>query len=107
MKILMYNEQDAKIARQFLQSISSAIPVPKMNKQVILNSLRDTLSQLQWELYFDKAEAAALWDKCDKAKPVTTAEYYSEYKQFKNRIQSTQTKLKTLRETIRQVKKLK
>lgn len=103
----MYNEQDAKVAQQFLQSLSSAIPVPKMNKQVILNSLKETLSSLEWKLCFDKAEAAALWDKCDKSKPVATAEYYQEYKLYKNRIRSTQYKLKQLRETIRQVKKLK
>ena len=103
----MYNEQDTKIAQQFLQSLSSAIPVPKMNKQIILNSLKNTLKDLEWKLHYDKAEAAALWDKCDKAKAVTTEMYYEMYKQYKNRIRSTQYKLKQLRETIRQVKKIK
>lgn len=103
----MYNEQDTKVAQQFLQSLSSAIPVPKMNKQIILNSLKNTLKGLEFNLAFDKAKAAALWDKCDKAKAVTTEMYYEMYKQCKNRIRSTEHKLKAIRETIRQVKKIK
>ena len=78
-----------------------------MNKQIVLSALKETLNDLEWKLYYDKAEAAALWDKCDKAKAVTTEMYYEMYKQCKNRIRSTQYKLKQLRETIRQVKKLK
>lgn len=103
----MYNEQDAKVAIQFLQSLSSSVPLPKMNKQIILNSLKQTLSNLEFELSYDKAEAAYLWDLCDKSKPIVTRDSYQQYKQFKNRIRSTQAKLKAVRETIRQVKKIK
>ena len=78
-----------------------------MNKQIILNCLKAKLQSLEWQLNYDKIEAAWLWDRCDKSKPATTAEYYIEYKQYKNRIRSTQAKLKAVRETIRQVKKLK
>ncbi len=78
-----------------------------MNKQIILNALHKELDNLEFELAYDKAEAAYLWDKCDKSKPIETASSYVYYKQFKNRIRSTQAKLKAIRETIRQVKKIK
>ena len=78
-----------------------------MNKQIILNALRQCLDHLEFELAYDKAEAAFLWDKCDKSKPILTETYYTYYKQYKNRIRNTQRKLKNLRETIRQVKKVK
>ena len=78
-----------------------------MNKQIILNALRWKLTILEDHLLYDEAQAAWLWDRCDKAKPTLTAEYYITYKQFKNRIRSTQAKLKAVRETIRQVKKIK
>lgn len=78
-----------------------------MNKQIVLNALKETLKDLEWKLYYDKAEAAYLWDICDKSKPIQTASAYEYYKQYKNRIRGTQAKLKAIRETIRQVKKIK
>ena len=78
-----------------------------MNKQIILNALRRQLAILEDNLLYDKAEAAFLWDQCDKSRPNETGESYTFYKQYKNRIRSTQAKLKAVRETIRQVKKIK
>lgn len=77
-----------------------------MNKQIILNALRKELSYHEFSLQYDKAVAAAMWDKCDKSKPVTTENYYSVYKTTKNRIRETKRKLKTIRETIKYMKAL-
>ena len=54
-----------------------------MNKQIVLNALKETLKDLEWKLYYDKAEAAYLWDICDKSKPIQTASAYEYYKQYK------------------------
>jgi hypothetical protein len=78
-----------------------------MNKQIILNALRWQLAILEDDLLYDKAEAAFLWDQCDKSRPNETAVSYTFYKQYKNRIRENQRKLKAIRETIRQVKKIK
>lgn len=77
-----------------------------MNKQVILNALRNELHDQEGCLIYDKACAAFLWDKCDKSRPVSTGDYYSDYKAVKNRIRETKRKLKTIRETIKAVKGL-
>lgn len=77
-----------------------------MNKQIILNALRNELHDQEDCLTYDKAIAAYLWDKCDKSKPVSTEMYYNEYKAVKNRIRATQYKLKTIRETLKAVKGL-
>jgi len=77
-----------------------------MNKQIILNALRNELRDQENSLMYDKAYAAHLWDLCDKSKPVSTEEYYTEYKSIKNRIRGTQYKLKAIRNTLKNVKSL-
>jgi len=77
-----------------------------MNKQLILNLLRKELAYQEFSLQYDKAVAAAMWDRCDKSKPVTTGDYYSVYKATKNRIRSTKVKLKSIRDTIKMMKSL-
>jgi len=77
-----------------------------MNKQIILNSLRDALHDQEDALMYDKARAAYLWDMSDKSKPVTTAGHYEAYKQTKNRIRATKARLKSIRETLKIVKEL-
>jgi hypothetical protein len=75
-----------------------------MNKQIILNALRNELHDLESCLIYDKSLAAYLWDKCDKSKPVSTEAYYTDYKMLKNRIRGTQKKLSTIRATLKAVK---
>jgi len=77
-----------------------------MNKQIILQALRRQLKTLEWQLYFDKAQAAKYWERSDKSKPVETAEDYLTYKSYKNLVRNDQRKLRTIRETIRAVKAL-
>jgi hypothetical protein len=75
-----------------------------MNKQLILNLLRKELDKQEFFLLYDKALAAALWDKCDKTRPVATERYYSLYKSTKNSIRSTKLKLKSIRDNIKIIK---
>ena len=75
-----------------------------MNKAIILQALRYQLHTEEDNLIYDKAEAAALWDRCDKSRPVETYSYYEYYKMYKNRIRATQSRLKRIRATIRAVK---
>jgi len=77
-----------------------------MNKQIILNALRNELHNQEDCLNYDKALAAYMWTMCDKAEPVDTEAYYTDYKMLKNRIRATQYKLKTIRETLKDVKGL-
>ena len=63
------------------------------------------MSSLQWNLDYDKAEAAYYWEQSDKSKPDTLPSYLA-FKEYKNRVRATKTKLAKLRETIRQVKSL-
>jgi len=75
-----------------------------MNKQVILNALRNELHKQEDCLLYDKSLAAYLWEKCDKSKPVSTKACYNDYKMIKNRIRNTQKKLSTIRTTLKAVK---
>jgi hypothetical protein len=77
-----------------------------MNKQLILNLLRKELEKQEFCLEYDKALAAALWDRCDKNRPVSTERYYLNYKSTKNRIRATKVKLKSIRDTIKVMKTL-
>ena len=74
-----------------------------LNKRIILNALRDQLHSLQFNLDYDRAEAAYYWDESDKSDP-STAPSHEMYKYYKNQIRATKTKLAKIRETIRQVK---
>lgn len=78
-----------------------------MNKQIILNALRKELSRLESNLLVDKIEAAYYWDCSDKSQPIKTEMQYASYKYWKNQVREDKRKLKAIRETIRQVKKIK
>jgi len=77
-----------------------------MNKQIILNALRNELRKQEGHLFYDKAYAAYLWDMCDKSRPVSTEIHYNEYKAVKNRIRATQHKLKAIRKTLKYIKSI-
>jgi 5-bromo-4-chloroindolyl phosphate hydrolysis protein len=77
-----------------------------MNKQIILNALREELHRKENNLLYDKAYAAFLWAMSDKSKPVSTELHYNEYKAVKNRIRDTQKKLSNIRKTLKYMKSL-
>lgn len=77
-----------------------------MNKQVVLNILREELHKEELNLLYHKAEIAYLWDMCDVAKKTNPymAVFFQELNRNKELARQTRRKLKSIRDSIKTIK---
>lgn len=77
-----------------------------MNKQIVLNILRNELHRQEENLLFHKAEVAHLWDMCDpksKNNPYMLV-MFNALNHHKEMTRQTRRKLKAIRDSIKTIK---
>ncbi len=77
-----------------------------MNKQIVLNILREKLHDEEANLLYHKAEIAYLWDMCDpmqKNNPYMLV-LFNTLNHHKELARQTKRKLKAIRESIKTIK---